>query len=191
MSCCRCNLKGSCSGWKCAQSGRKCGNCLPGRLGNCKNRQPTPKSAANPSNGDQTPANPSTPPTSPTERRFGTENQEPESAVTRAGEGESESEGSDHGYMGGSVPLQPPNFVWGDLSGRDFCDKVNKAYDEVVQWRRNLFLVPFGKIGKALIQEMATLFQVYGDNSSLKCIALKACLLMQVLLLQKPSKART
>ena len=86
------------------------------------------------------------------------------------------------------MPLQPPNFVWGDLSGRDFCDKVNKAYDEVVQWRRNLFLVPFGKVGKALIQEMANLFQAYGENSSLECIALKACLLMQVLLLQKPSK---
>ena len=50
------------------------------------------------------------------------------------------------------------------------------------------FLVQFGKVGKALIQEMANLFQVYGENSSLECIALKACLLMQVLLLQKPSK---
>ena len=90
--------------------------------------------------------------------------------------------------MGESVPLQPPNFVWGDLSGRDFCDKVNKTYDEVVQWRRNLFLVPFGKVGKALVQEMANLFQAYGENSSLECIALKACLLMQVLLLQKPLK---
>ena len=82
------------------------------------------------------------------------------------------------------MPLPPPNFVWGDLSGRDFCDKVNKAYDEVVQWRRNLFLVPFGKVGKALVQEMANLFQAYGENSSLECIALKSCLLMQVPLLQ-------
>ena len=46
----------------------------------------------------------------------------------------------------------------------------------------------FGKVGKALIQEMANLFQAYGENSSLECIALKACLLMQVLLLQKLSK---
>ena len=50
------------------------------------------------------------------------------------------------------------------------------------------FLVPFGKVEKALIQEMANLFQANGENSSLECIALKACLLMQVLLLQKPSK---
>ena len=166
----------------------KCGNCLPGRLGNCENIQPTPKSAANPSDGDLAPANSSTPPTSPTERSFGTENQELESSATCTGEGEIESEGSDHGNTGESVPLQPPNFVWGDLSGRDFCDKVNKTYDEVVQWRRNLFLVPFGKVGKALVQEMANLFQAYGENSSLECIALKACLLMQVLLLQKPLK---
>ena len=93
MSCCRCNRKGLCSGCKCTQLGRKCGKCLLGRLGNCKSRQPTPKSAANPSDGDLAPANLSTPPTSPTERRFGTENQEPESSATCAGEGEIESEG--------------------------------------------------------------------------------------------------
>ena len=114
MSRCRCNRKGSGSGSKLAQSGRKCGNCLPGRLGNCKNRQPTPKSTANQSDGYLAPANPSTPPTSPTKRRFGTENQEPESPVTCTGEGESESEGSDHGNTGELVPLQPPNSVWGD-----------------------------------------------------------------------------
>ena len=133
----------------------------------------------NPSDGDLAPANPSTPPTSPTERRFGTENQEPESSATCTGEGEIESEGSDHGNTGESVPLQLPNFVWGDLSGRHFCDKVNKAYSEVVEWRGNLFLVPFGKVGKTLIQEMANLFQVYCAESMP---------LMQVLLLQKPSK---
>ena len=175
MSCCICKCKGSCLGCKCFQSGRSCGNCLPGRLGNCKNRQPTPKSAANPSDGDLSPANPSTLPTSPTRRRFGTETQESESSVSRAGEGEIDSEGSKHGNMEESVPIQPPNFVWA-------------TYLVVVQWRRNLFLVPFGKVEKSFIQEMANLFQAYGENSSLDCIALKACLLMQVLLLQKPLK---
>ena len=48
--------------------------------------------------------------------------------------------------------------------------------------------MPFGKVGKSFIQEMANLFQAYGKNSSLECIALKACLLIQVLLLQKPLK---
>ena len=48
--------------------------------------------------------------------------------------------------------------------------------------------MPFGQVGKSFIQEMANLFQVYGENSSLECIALEACFLMQMLLLQKPSK---
>ena len=86
-----------------------------------------PKSAANPSDDDLAPANPSTPPTSPTERRFGTETQESESSVSRAGEGEIDAEESEHGNTGESVPIQPPIFVWGDLSGEDFCDKMNKA----------------------------------------------------------------
>ena len=179
MSCCRCSRKGSCSGCKCVQLGRKCGNCLPGRLGNCQNRQPTSvKSAADPSDGDLASTNPSTLPTSPTRRRFGTETQESVSSASCAGEGEIDSEGLEHGNMGEPVPIQPPNYEWGDLSGRDFCDKVNKAYDEAVLWRRNLFLVPFGKVGKSFIQEMANLFQAFSENSSLECIALKVCFLM-------------
>ena len=100
------------------------------------------------------------------------------SSALRPGEGEIDSEGSEHGNMGDPVPIQPPNFVWDDLSGRDFCDKVNKAHDEAVLWRRNLFLVPFGKVGKSFIQEMANLFQAFSENSSLECIALKVCFLM-------------
>ena len=90
----------------------------------------------NPSEGDLAPTNPDTPPTSPTRRRFGTETQEPVSSASRAGEGEIDSEGSEHGNTGDlhgantTAKLCVGRLIW-----RDFCDKVNKAYDEAVQWR--------------------------------------------------------
>ena len=65
-------------------------------------------------------------------------------------------------------------------------------YDVVVHWRRSIFLVPSGKAGKAFVRELARLYQAYADASALECIALKACSIIQCLLLQKPhAKSKT
>ena len=84
-----------------------------------------------------------------------------------------------------SPALQPPNFT---VVVKSFCMKINLAYEEVVHLRRNLFQVPSGSTGKAFVSELAHLFQVYADSSSLECIAVKATTIMQILLLQKPSR---
>ena len=60
-------------------------------------------------------------------------------------------------------------------------------YDEVVHWKRNIFVIPSGAAGKGFVSKLARLLQAYADASSLECIALKACMVMQVILLQKPS----
>ena len=44
-------------------------------------------------------------------------------------------------------------FKWGDLSGEAFIQRINIAYEEIVKWRRNIFLLPSGKAGKAFISE--------------------------------------
>ena len=57
----------------------------------------------------------------------------------------------------------------------------------------NLFKVPTGKSGKALVRELARMFQAYADGSALEGIALQAAMVMPALLLQKPhpkSKAK-
>ena len=56
-------------------------------------------------------------------------------------------------------------------------------YDEVIHWRRNLFSVPVGKAGTQFVQDMAQSFA--DDGSALEGIALKAVMLMPILLLQK------
>ena len=87
----------------------------------------------------------------------------------------------------------PSNFTWGDLDGKTFCDLIAAAYSEVVHWRRNLFLVPSGRAGKAFVTELARLWESYANASALEIIALPAATVMCALLLQKPhvgSKAR-
>ena len=84
---------------------------------------------------------------------------------------------------------QPSNFQWGPLEGVDFCAMISNAYEEVIHWRRNVFLIPSGSAGKAFVSEIARLFQAYADSSSLESIAMKAITVLQVLLLQKPSRS--
>ena len=55
-----------------------------------------------------------------------------------------------------------------------------------MHWQRNLFRVPYGRVGGDFVQELAKLFHSYGEAGALEAIALKAAMLMCALLLQKP-----
>ena len=77
-------------------------------------------------------------------------------------------------------------FQWGDKDGDTLCQLMRDAYETVVHWRRNSFLIPSGKAGKGFVMELARLYQAYADNSALHSIAFTACCVFQVLLLQKP-----
>ena len=60
------------------------------------------------------------------------------------------------------------------------------AYSEVVYWRRNLFLVPYGKVGRAFVRELTNLFLAFSQESALERIAIQAAMVACTLLLQKP-----
>jgi hypothetical protein len=79
------------------------------------------------------------------------------------------------------------DFTWGILDGQSLFQLLSSIYDEIVHWKRNIFLVPSGSAGKCFVSEVARLLQCYADASNLEIVALKACMVMQVLLLQKPS----
>ena len=65
------------------------------------------------------------------------------------------------------------------------------GYSEAVHWKRNIFLVPSGSVGKEFIQEMARIFEAYAEGSQLESFALTAAMTMPLLLLQKPHKEHT
>ena len=78
--------------------------------------------------------------------------------------------------------------VWGKLRGKEIADWVNMAYDETVKWKRNIFLVPTGKIGQSYIEELTKTIQLFTTASKLEEVALTMVMIMPALLLQKPSR---
>lgn len=55
--------------------------------------------------------------------------------------------------------LQPLSFRWGEHTGQAVFDAVNSIYDEVVHWKPNLFLVPFGTAGTTLCRRLPVYFK--------------------------------
>ena len=94
-----------------------------------------------------------------------------------------------------SPPLSPDGesrhefFYWGKIPGTEFNNQICIAYEQIVYWKRNLFLVPTGNAGKTFIKETTKLINHFVDDSAMKCIAMKALMVMPALLLQKPSKS--
>ena len=56
-----------------------------------------------------------------------------------------------------------------------------------MHWTPNLFKVPYGNIGKQFVSEIARLYNAFASHSAMEVIALKAAVVMPLLLLQKPA----
>lgn len=77
--------------------------------------------------------------------------------------------------------------MWGDHTLNELEQVINAVYEEVVYWRKNIFLLPSGAAGKSYIRETTRLINSWNNNSKvLKNTALKAVMIMPHLLLQKP-----
>ena len=79
-------------------------------------------------------------------------------------------------------------FSWGILNADDFSHALEATYSEVVHWRINSFKVPGGKVGKEFVHELSRLFAAFASASSMESIALKATIVLPILLLQKPHR---
>ena len=82
---------------------------------------------------------------------------------------------------------------WGSAEGSAFHLKVDRCYDEVVYWQRNVFSIPLGKAGKDFVSEMASLYQACAEGSQIESFTLTAAMILPSLILQKPypgSKAK-
>ncbi len=80
-------------------------------------------------------------------------------------------------------------FKWGSIDGPTYQSAVNSAYNEIVHWRRNIFKVPSGKVGKSFVRELGRLFKAYAEGTTLESVALTAAMTLPSLLLQKPHRS--
>ena len=83
---------------------------------------------------------------------------------------------------------QRSKYTWGNYKSRVFGTNVSIVYEQIVYWKKNLFLLPSGKTRKQFTDKTTQLMYERLQNSPLKDIAFKAIMIMLNLLLQKPSK---
>ena len=79
-------------------------------------------------------------------------------------------------------------YFWNDVYGKVFEKDLPDAYDKIVHWKRNLFMMPSGMVGKKYIDEVTHLLKLWIQDSPLKSIALKVMHVISALLLPKSSK---
>ena len=173
--CCRCNRNGRCRNCACCKERRRCVSCLPGRLGRCENygvsSGPGEKSVDE--HEDNLP---------------GTldGNVLINDAIPDSNVGMADDLSSSWTRFPSFDVLCAQNFIWGDVPGETFTHSVTCCYDEVVHWRKFLFKIPLAKCGRAFVIEQTRLFRAYATGSALECVALKAAMIMPILLLQRP-----
>ena len=170
---------GKCRNCACVKSGKHCSDCLPLKLGKCQNCGSHIAADTNPI-VDTTPATGTS--TMP-ELELRGPTPEAERAAPDEDDGPSPI-GAHH------VPEpQLFNIKWGELSGQELHDTINRIYGDVIHWSQNLFLVPLGATGSPFVKELARLFQAFADGGPMERISMKAITVFQILMLQKSSRS--
>ena len=193
--CCRCNRTGSCRRCACVKAGKGCSNCLPSKLGNCSNvssvQAPPPSVATSTTNWS---ASTTVPDASTTSLRPAVSANRSSSSSSGIQSSASDSPCQCNSSISCSPPLpnfQPvsnPVFGWGSLDAESFSHALEVAYSEVVHWRSNSFKVPMGRVGKEFVNELSRLFSAFASSSSMESVALRATIVLPILLLQKPHR---
>ena len=95
-----------------------------------------------------------------------------------------------------SDEVQLPNFIivsplpeadYNNVPPEQFVANVSSVYEEMVKWKKNLFLVPSGNAGKNFIKLMSEWLDSYTNATTFQGIALKVVNILPNLQLQKPS----
>ena len=65
---------------------------------------------------------------------------------------------------------------------------IDSAYNEIITWRKNTFLVPYGKIGRDVVDQLSKHINDWNNGTAMQHLALKAAILLLAVGLQKPSQ---
>jgi hypothetical protein len=69
-------------------------------------------------------------------------------------------------------------------------DDVEQAYESIVYWRKNLFQLPSGKIGKIVVSEMTRIVNLWNDDTMWSGHAWKMMMILPNLLLQRTTNVK-
>ena len=74
------------------------------------------------------------------------------------------------------------------IGPNEFVTLIDNAYDEIVQWRKNLFKLPSGNAAKEFIAELTKWLEHFNRGTDFEGIALKVFTILPNVIMQKPSK---
>ena len=80
-----------------------------------------------------------------------------------------------------------PNTSYNNIAPEIFSTSINQIYEEMVKWKRNLFMLPTGKTGKAYIKLTSEWLNHFNNDSTFQGMSLRVVMVLPNLLLQKPS----
>ena len=96
-----------------------------------------------------------------------------------------------------NVVNKPRMITWGKRDDGSLVvlstSLITDAYNEIVKWKKNAFLVPYGKIGREFIDQVTLHINDWNNGSDNQHISLKAAFVLLAVALQKPgpkSKAK-
>ena len=61
-----------------------------------------------------------------------------------------------------------PDLNINSIPGDVYETQINNAYDEIIKWRKNIFMLPSGKAGKAFIRELSYWLDQFNRDTKLK-----------------------
>ncbi len=190
MVCCKCNRTGLCRNCACVKAKRNCSDCLPKRQGNCGNYANDCSLPLDSNTATNTATPLSNTPIShshlnPSQlQHVQNQSKQPQDLTSL-----SSPTHADELILPPFAPLNPPIFNWGELDATEFSKSVEEAYTTVVHWKKNCFTLPYGKAGKEFVGELSRLYLAFGTSSTLESIALRATVVLPLLLLQKSNRS--
>ena len=106
--------------------------------------------------------------------------------------GKSEDNCPELGFVPDYVSVcKPETIKWGKrIDGSEIVlqtSVITDAYNEIATWRKNVFLVPYGKTGRDFIDQVALHINDWNNGAKCQHIALKAAFVLLAVGLQKPS----
>ena len=91
-------------------------------------------------------------------------------------------------YCTTCLSIRSNKIKWGKMEGEETIKgTISSIYDEIIKWRKNLFMVPRGKAGTDFIKEVSRLIRLFTTPTKWTRIAMAKVHVFIPLMLQKPS----
>ena len=92
--------------------------------------------------------------------------------------------------IGANTVNEVRRFLWGERNGNEVVKLIEDAYEKIVFWKKNIFMLPTGATGKKYTIQLTKFMEGWVNDSPLKDVAFKAIHVMPSLLCKNQAKRR-